>query len=126
MQFFQKIISLLLSFIMSLLGLTPAIQPEDCYTQAEWYAMVADKFELTYTAKEGETLTDEQKVVKACEEWKVISGKYDASAAITDVVVAESLVAAAKLEGMMDATQSPYERDELKRLIGLVKREADR
>lgn len=34
--------------------------------------------------------------------------------------------AAAKLEGMMDATQSPYERDELKRLIGLVKREADR
>lgn len=34
--------------------------------------------------------------------------------------------AAAKLEGMMDTTQSPYERDELKRLIGLVKREADR
>ena len=99
MQFFQKIISLILSLIMSLLGLAPAVQPEDCYTQAEWYAMVAEKFELTYTAKEGETLTEEQQVVKACEEWKVISGKYDASAAITDVIVAESLVAAAKLEG---------------------------
>lgn len=34
--------------------------------------------------------------------------------------------AAAKLEGMMDATESTYERNELKRLINLVKREADR
>ena len=99
MQFIQKIFSFILSLIMSLLGLTPAVEPVDAYTQLEWYAIVADEFDLTYTPKEGEKLTDEQKVVKACEEWKVIYGKYEKDAQITDVLVAESLVKAAKLEG---------------------------
>lgn len=99
MQFIQKIISMIMAFIMSLLGLTPALQPEDCYTQLEWYAKVYEAFELTYEGEDADKLTDEQLVVKSCEEWKVISGEYDADAAVTDVIVAESLVAAAKIEG---------------------------
>ncbi len=99
MQFIQKLFSLILSLIMSLFGLTPAVEPVDAYTQAEWYAIVATDFGLTYDAKEGETLTDEQKVVKACEKWEVLYGKYDATAKITNVLVAETLVKAAKIEG---------------------------
>lgn len=99
MQFFQKIISLILSLIMSLLGLAPAVQPEDCYTQLEWYVMVYEKFGLNYEPAKDEVLTDEQFAIKACEYWEVIYDKYDADAAITDVLVAESLVAAANLEG---------------------------
>ncbi|MBQ2811978.1 MAG: hypothetical protein IJE63_01895, partial [Clostridia bacterium] len=107
MQFFQKIISLIMSFVMSLLGLAPALQPEDCYTQAEWYAMVVDTFdELDYDKVEGETLTEEQQIVAACKKWDVLYGEYDADAAITDVLVAESLVAAANLKVISDEDTS--------------------
>lgn len=99
MQIFQKIIALVMAALMSLFGLTPAVEPADAYTQAEWYTLVYNEFNLTYTPAEGEELTDEEMVVKACTEWGVIYGEYDADAAITDVLVAESLVAAAKLEG---------------------------
>ena len=99
MQFIQKIFSFILSLIMSLLGLTPAVEPVDAYTQLEWYAIVYEEYELTYTGTDADKLTDEQLVVKACEEWKVIYGKYEKDAQITDVLVAESLVKAAKLEG---------------------------
>ncbi len=102
MQFFQKIISLFLSFVMSLLGLTPALQPEDCYTELEWYVMVYEKFQLTYEPAKDEVLTDEQFAIKACEYWDVIYGEYDEDAAITDVLVAESLVAAANLKTISD------------------------
>ncbi|MBR4049301.1 MAG: hypothetical protein IKK09_02270 [Clostridia bacterium] len=100
MQFFQKIISLIMSLIMSLLGLAPALQPEDCYTQAEWYAMVVEEFKLDYDKVEGETLTEEQQIIAACKKWNALYGEYDADAAITDVLVAESLVAAANLKAI--------------------------
>lgn len=100
MQFFQKLISLIMSLIMSLLGLAPALQPEDCYTQLEWYAMVVEKFGLDYDKVEGETLTEEQQIVAACKKWNALYGEYDADAAITDVLVAESLVAAANLKAI--------------------------
>ena len=107
MQFFQKIISLIMSFIMSLLGLAPALQPEDCYTQAEWYAMVVNTFrDLDYDKVEGETLTEEQQIIAACKKWDVLYGEYDADAAITDVLVAESLVAAANLKAVSDEDTS--------------------
>ena len=105
----MKILSMILAFIMSLLGFAPAVQPvNDAYTQAEWYALVADEFNLTfdldddnnYDIAEDDAYFD---VIQACHDWNVIVGEYDAQAKVTNVLVAKSLAAAAGLEGVKDA-----------------------
>lgn len=92
----QKIISMILAFIMSLLGLAPAVAPEDAYTQAQWYAKVVDAFNLTADLDDGDNYdmdaTDEYyEVIQACHDWNVLVGEYDGDAAVTDFVVAKSL-----------------------------------
>ncbi len=104
----MKIISMILAFIMSLFGITPAFQPADAYTQAEWYALVADEFNLTYDLDDGsnyDIAEDDEyfEVVQACHDWNVFVGEYDAQAKVTNVLVAKSLAAAAGLEGIKDA-----------------------
>ena len=101
----SKIISLILAFLMSLLGLAPAVEPADAYTQAQWYALVVDQFDLTYDLEDGDNYgadaEDEYyEVLEACHDWNVIVGEYDADAALTDVVVAKSLAVAANLDGV--------------------------
>ena len=92
----QKIIAALLAFIMSFLGIIPAVQPADAYTQAEWYAKVADEFGL---------ITEpEQDAIQACRDQKVLVGEYDADAAVTNFVVGGSLAAAAGLVTDANAT----------------------
>lgn len=85
----QKIIAALLAFIMSFLGILPAVQPADAYTQAEWYAKVAEEFGLV-TAENGDA-------IQACYDQGVLVGEYDADAAVTNFVVGESLAVAAGL-----------------------------
>ena len=104
----MKIISMILAFIMSLFGITPAFQPVEAYTQAEWYALVADEFNLTYDLEDEDNYDiaedDEYfEVIQACYDWNVIVGEYDADADATNVIVAKSLAAAAGLEGIKDA-----------------------
>ena len=104
----MKIISMILAFIMSLFGITPAFQPVEAYTQAEWYALVADEFNLTYDLEDEDNYDiaedDEYfEVIQACYDWNVIVGEYDADADATNFVVAKSLAAAAGLEGVKDA-----------------------
>ncbi len=103
----MKIISLILAFIMSLFGFTPALEPVEAYTQAEWYALVADEFNLTYKLDDDHNYDiaeddDYYDVIQACYDWEVLVGEYDADADITNVLVAESLVKAAGLEGAGD------------------------
>ena len=100
----MKIISLILSFIMTLLGFAPAVQPVDAYTQAEWYALVVREFNLTYSLDDDsnyDIAEDDEyfEVVQACHDWKVLVGEYDADAQITNVLVAKSLAVAAGLDG---------------------------
>ncbi len=100
----MKIISLILAFIMSLFGFAPALEPVDAYTQAEWYALVADEFNLTYKLDDDhnyDIAEDDEyyDVIQACYDWEVLVGEYDADADVTNVLVAESLVKAAGLEG---------------------------
>ncbi len=100
----MKIISLILSFIMTLLGIAPAAQPVDAYTQAEWYALVADEFNLTYKLDDDHNFDIAEKdeyyeVMQACYDWNVIVGEYDAQAKVTNLLVAKSLAVAAGLEG---------------------------
>ncbi len=97
----KQIIAMIIAFFQSVLGLAPAVQPADTYTQAEWYALVADEFNLTYDLEDGDnygdgTVVDE--AAEACYDWNVLVGEYDADAAITNVIVAGSLVRAAQLE----------------------------
>ena len=104
----MKIISMILAFIMSLFGITPALEPVDAYSQAEWYALVADEFNLTYDLEDEDNYDiaedDEYfEVIQACYDWDVIVGEYDADADVTNVLVAKSLAAAAGLEGIKDA-----------------------
>ncbi len=98
----QKIISLILAFIMSLLGLAPAVDPADAYTQAQWYAKLVEEFNLTDTDENNNydiAETDEYyAVVQACYNWNVLVGEYDADAAVTDFVVAKSLAVASGAE----------------------------
>ena len=99
----MKIISMILAFILSLFGITPAFQPVEAYTQAEWYALVADEFNLTYDLEDEDNYDiaedDEYfEVIQACYDWNVIVGEYDADADATNFVVAKSLAAAAGLE----------------------------
>ena len=104
----MKILSMILAFIMSLLGFAPAVQPADAYSQAEWYALVADEFNLTYDLDDGDNYDIAKddpyfEVVQACYDWDVIVGDYNADADVTNVLVAKSLAAAAGLEGIKDA-----------------------
>jgi len=104
----MKIISMILAFIMSLLGFAPAVQPADGYTQAEWYALVADEFNLTYDLDDGDNYDIAEDdayfdVVQACYDWDVLVGDYDADATVTNILVAKSLAVAAGLEGAEDA-----------------------
>ncbi len=106
----MKIISMILAFIMSLFGFTPALEPVDAYTQAEWYALVADEFNLTYKLDDGSNFDiaedDEYyEVLQACHDWNVLVGEYDADADVTNVIVAKSLAVAAGLEGAEDADE---------------------
>lgn len=104
----MKIISLILAFIMSLFGITPALEPVDAYTQAEWYALVADEFNLTYDLDDDhnyDIAADDEyyEVIQACYDWEVLVGEYDADADVTNVLVGKSLAVAASLEGAKDA-----------------------
>jgi len=99
---------MLLAFIMSLFGFTPAFAPVDAYSQAEWYALVADEFDLTYDLDDGsnyDIAEDDEyfEVIQACYDWKVLVGEYDADADVTNVLVAKSLAVAASLEGAKNA-----------------------
>ena len=85
----QKIIAALLAFLMSILGIIPAVQPADAYTQAEWYAKVAENFGLV--------TADNADAIQACKDQNVLVGEYDADAAITDALVGKSLAVAAVL-----------------------------
>ncbi|MBQ5823833.1 MAG: hypothetical protein IIW48_03395 [Clostridia bacterium] len=104
----MKIISMILAFIMSLLGLAPAATPVDAYTQAEWYALVADEFNLTYDLDDEhnyDIAEDDEyyEVLQACYDWEVLVGEYDADADVTNFIVGKSLAVAAGLEGANDA-----------------------
>jgi len=104
----MKIIAMLLAFIMSLFGFTPAFAPVDAYSQAEWYALVAEEFNLTYNLDDGsnyDIAEDDEyfDVVQACYDWNVLVGEYDADADVTNVLVAKSLAVAASLDGANDA-----------------------
>ena len=104
----MKIIAMLLAFIMSLFGFTPAFAPVDAYSQAEWYALVADEFDLTYDLDDGsnyDIAEDDEyfEVIQACYDWKVLVGEYDADADVTNVLVAKSLAVAASLDGAKNA-----------------------
>lgn len=100
----QKFFAMVLALIMSLLGLTPAVQPADAYTQAEWYALVADEFNLTYDVDDGDNYdiaADDAnfEVVQACHDWNILVGEFDADAAVTNYIVAKSLAVAAGIGG---------------------------
>ncbi|MBR6620589.1 MAG: hypothetical protein IKK85_09615 [Clostridia bacterium] len=106
MEIFQKIFSAIMAFFLSLFGMTPALEPVDAYTQAEWYAKLNNEFQLTYDLEDGDNLaetvdsTDELALaLEACYDSNVIVGEYDADAKVTDILVAKSLAAAAWLEG---------------------------
>ena len=93
---------------MSLLGLAPAATPVDAYTQAEWYALVADEFNLTYDLDDEhnyDIAEDDEyyEVLQACYDWEVLVGEYDADADVTNFIVGKSLAVAAGLEGANDA-----------------------
>lgn len=100
----QKFFAMVLALIMSLLGLTPAVQPADAYTQAEWYALVADEFNLTYDVDDGDNYgigadDPNYQVVEACYDWNILVGEFDAGAAVTNYIVAKSLAVAAGIGG---------------------------
>lgn len=104
----MNIISLIMALIMTLLSFLPAAKPADAYTQAEWYALVADEFNLTYNADDDYNydIAEEDEyyeVVQACYDWDVLAGAYDADAKVTNVIVAKSLAVAASLEGATKA-----------------------
>ena len=104
----MQIISLIMSLLMALLSFLPAAKPADVYTQAEWYALVADEFNLTYNLDDESNFDiaeddDYYEVLQACYDWNVIVGEYDADAAVTNVIVAKSLAVAAGLNGVTDA-----------------------
>ncbi len=106
MEIFERIFSAIMAFFLSLFGMTPALEPVDAYTQAEWYAILNNEFKLEADLEDGDNLADTVDAadslavaLEACYDNGVIVGEYDADAKVTDVVVAKSLVAAAWLEG---------------------------
>ena len=106
MEIFQKIFSAIMAFFLSLFGMTPALEPVDAYTQAEWYAKLNNEFHLTYDLEDGDNLAetvdaaDELALaLEACYDSNVIVGEYDADAYVTNVLVGKSLAVAVGLEG---------------------------
>ena len=103
MEIFNRIFSAIMAFIFSLLGLPMGGGDVDAYTQAEWYAKLNNEFTLTADfenenpyAESAEA--DAQAVaLEACYDNNVIVGTYEADAKVTDVLVAKSLAAAARL-----------------------------
>ena len=100
----MKFFSLIFSFILSIFGIAPPAQTVDAYTQAEWYALVAEEFALTYSLEDNDNYdiaADDEyfAAVQACHDNNVIVGEYNADAYVTNVLVAKSLAVAAGLEG---------------------------
>ncbi|HBL40982.1 MAG TPA: hypothetical protein DDY98_05190 [Ruminococcaceae bacterium] len=118
----QKILALLLSFVMSIMGLAPAVQPSDAYTQAEWYALVADQFNLTYKADDNHNYDIDAndpnyEVVQACYDWNVLVGKFEADKAVTNFIVGESLAVAA---GLVDENATEQKKLDVAIDLGIV------
>ena len=100
----MKFFSLIMSFVLSLFGVAPPAQSVDAYTQAEWYALVAEEFDLAYNLEDNDNYdiaADNEyfAAVQACHDNNVIVGEYDADAYITNVLVAKSLAVASDLDG---------------------------
>ncbi len=100
----MKLFSLIMSFVLSLFGVVPPAQSVDAYTQAEWYALVAEEFDLVYSLEDNDNYdiaADDEyfAVIQACHDNNVIVDEYDADAYITNVLVAKSLAVAAGLDG---------------------------
>ena len=100
----MKFFSLIFSFILSIFGIAPPAQTVDAYTQAEWYALVAEEFALTYSLEDNDNYdiaADDEyfAAVQACHDNNVIVGEYDADAYVTNVLVGKSLAVAVGLEG---------------------------
>ncbi len=118
----QKFLALLLTVILSFLGIAPAVQPADAYTQAEWYAIVADQFNLTYKTDDGhnydiDSADPNYEVVQACYDWNVLVGKFDADKAVTNFVVGESLAVAA---GLVDEKATEQKKLDVAIDLGIV------
>ena len=101
----MKFFSLILSFVLSIFGVAPPAQSVDAYTQAEWYALVAEEFDLAYSLKDNDNYdiaADDEyfAAVQACHDNNVIVDEYDADAYVTNVLVAKSLAVAVGLEGV--------------------------
>ncbi|MBQ7100993.1 MAG: hypothetical protein IJN81_05125 [Clostridia bacterium] len=100
----MKFFSIIMSFVLSIFGVAPPAQSVDAYTQAEWYALVVEEFDLAYSLEDNDNYdiaSDDEyfAVVQACHDNKVIVGEYDADAYVTNVLVAKSLAVAAGLDG---------------------------
>ena len=100
----MKFFSLIMSFVLSIFGVAPPAQSVDAYTQAEWYALVAEEFDLAYSLEDNDNYdiaADDEyfAAVQACHDNNVIVGEYNADAYVTNVLVAKSLAVAAGLEG---------------------------
>ncbi len=100
----MKFFSLIMSFVLSLFGVAPPAQSVDAYTQAEWYALIAEEFDLTYSLEDNDNYdiaADNEyfAAVQACHDNNVIVGEYDADAYITNILVAKSLAVASDLDG---------------------------
>ena len=105
----MKFFSLIMSFVLSLFGVVPPAQSVDAYTQAEWYALVAEEFDLVYSLEDNDNYdiaTDDEyfAVIQACHDNNVIVDEYVADAQITNILVAKSLIVAVglKLPGLSD------------------------
>ena len=101
----MKFFSLIMSFVLSIFGVAPPAQSVDAYTQAEWYALVAEEFDLAYSLEDNDNYdiaADDEyfAAVQACHDNNVIVGEYDADAYVTNVLVAKSLAVAVGLEGV--------------------------
>ena len=100
----MKFFSLIMSFFLSIFGVAPPAQSVDAYTQAEWYALVAEEFDLAYSLEDNDNYNiaadDEYfAAIQACHDNNVIVGEYDADAYVTNVLVGKSLAVAVELEG---------------------------
>ena len=101
----MKFFSLIMSFFLSIFGVAPPAQSVDAYTQAEWYALVAEEFDLAYSLEDNDNYdiaADDEyfAAIQACHDNNVIVGEYDADAYVTNVLVGKSLAVAVGLEGV--------------------------
>lgn len=99
----MKFFSLIMSFFLSIFGVAPPAQSVDAYTQAEWYALVAEEFDLAYSLEDNDNYdiaADDEyfAAIQACHDKEAIYGEYVADAQITNFLVAKSLVVALGLK----------------------------